>query len=398
MIQLDFFSILDDATKTVVAKSKHSIGRDVSIGPVSGTKLEILQELPSRKMGASRQAERYVLARCECGIEKEIQLKHLRNRTTKTCGNRGCRDKIEHIYPEIGQRFGSKVVVEVYKSDTYLDSIAICKCDCGSVKRYRMRSLQTFTERCRSCSAYNSKIQFQYGDNVKGSVFIRECLGTYTPTGDFSRRVLLKCFCGKEFAYKTHEINSTNKISCGCGRAGDKANRTKAGFRFPGTMLTSTGNTKNERKKPLVEVKCDCGRTRFVNYNRILRGKTKSCGCLYFQDKSFPSSQFVSQPKSLKASVLKLAKGKCECCQSPAPFLTPLGKPYLEVHHVIPVSSGGWNGKDNLVAICPNCHREIHHGKHGDILSESLYDKVLRLSRCKSKEEKTNHADLFSNM
>jgi hypothetical protein len=382
-MQFDLFLELNNATRSAPGKSK--TGRDISIGLVSGTKLEILREIEPKKMGSSKQSERYVLAKCECGIEKEIQLKHLRNRTIKTCGNRGCRDKIEHIYPELGQRFGSKVVVEVYKSDTYLDSIAICKCDCGSVKRYRMASLQTFTERCKSCSAYNSKIQFQYGNNVKGSVFIRECLGTYTPTGDFSRRVLLKCFCGKEFAYKTHKINRVNKISCGCNRI-----KIKPGYKFTGTSLVFTGNTKKTEKGDYkIEVKCDCSKTLFVYKNKILRGKVKTCGCLRYRNNNNHTGS-----KKLQSKVLDLANGKCECCQSPAPFLTAPGKPYLEVHHVIPVSCGGWNGKDNMAAICPNCHREIHYGIHGNILAESLYGKVSRLSKMSPTQHKINKTNI----
>lgn len=77
-MQFDLFLELNNATRSAPGKSK--TGRDISIGLVSGTKLEILREIEPKKMGSSKKSERYVLARCECGIEKEIQLKHLRNR------------------------------------------------------------------------------------------------------------------------------------------------------------------------------------------------------------------------------------------------------------------------------------------------------------------------------
>lgn len=63
------------------------------------------------------------------------------------------------------------------------------------------------------------------------------------------------------------------------------------------------------------------------------------------------------------AEVLERAKGFCERCKSPAPFIKASdGTPYLEVHHTIPLSEGGDDTVDNAVALCPNCHRELHFG------------------------------------
>ena len=58
--------------------------------------------------------------------------------------------------------------------------------------------------------------------------------------------------------------------------------------------------------------------------------------------------------------VKRLANGKCELCHQPAPFKDSKGKPYLETHHVIWLSRGGADSIDNLVALCPNCHRKMH--------------------------------------
>ena len=63
-------------------------------------------------------------------------------------------------------------------------------------------------------------------------------------------------------------------------------------------------------------------------------------------------------------SVLRRADGVCERCRTAAPFLRRSdGSPYLEVHHWIPLSQGGEDTIDNAVALCPNCHREVHHGQ-----------------------------------
>lgn len=61
--------------------------------------------------------------------------------------------------------------------------------------------------------------------------------------------------------------------------------------------------------------------------------------------------------------VLLRAKGICEKCNSNAPFTRKKDNtPYLEVHHKLPLSEGGFDIIDNAIAVCPNCHRELHFG------------------------------------
>ncbi len=63
------------------------------------------------------------------------------------------------------------------------------------------------------------------------------------------------------------------------------------------------------------------------------------------------------------AEVLFRANGICEKCSKPAPFLRKKDDtPYLEVHHLTFLSSGGEDTVENAIALCPNCHREMHFG------------------------------------
>jgi 5-methylcytosine-specific restriction endonuclease McrA len=63
------------------------------------------------------------------------------------------------------------------------------------------------------------------------------------------------------------------------------------------------------------------------------------------------------------AEVLERAKGTCEYCEKAAPFIRKSDKtPFLEVHHKIPLAKGGEDTVENAVALCPNCHREMHYG------------------------------------
>ncbi|WP_233848010.1 HNH endonuclease [Paraburkholderia sp. HD33-4] len=62
------------------------------------------------------------------------------------------------------------------------------------------------------------------------------------------------------------------------------------------------------------------------------------------------------------AEVLLRADGVCEGCGKSAPFQRSDGRPYLEVHHRQRLADGGDDSVENAVALCPNCHRERHHG------------------------------------
>ncbi len=72
--------------------------------------------------------------------------------------------------------------------------------------------------------------------------------------------------------------------------------------------------------------------------------------------------RIVRDPR-VHAFVMQEAKGKCECCRRKAPFVSDDGNPFLEVHHLKQLAQGGPDTVANAVAVCPNCHRELHHGR-----------------------------------
>lgn len=76
--------------------------------------------------------------------------------------------------------------------------------------------------------------------------------------------------------------------------------------------------------------------------------------------------------KRISDYVLKRADGKCESCKKPAPFIKKNGSPYLEPHHVNRLSDGGLDDPHYMGAVCPDCHREIHHGALGHVKNDRL--------------------------
>lgn len=75
---------------------------------------------------------------------------------------------------------------------------------------------------------------------------------------------------------------------------------------------------------------------------------------------------------------LRMADGVCQACKADAPFLDTNGEKFLEVHHLYRVSDGGVDDPENVIALCPNCHREVHHGQRGDELNQDLIDRAKK--------------------
>ncbi|ESP88045.1 HNH endonuclease [Candidatus Halobonum tyrrellensis] len=46
------------------------------------------------------------------------------------------------------------------------------------------------------------------------------------------------------------------------------------------------------------------------------------------------------------------------------------------MHHLHRRSDGGADDPDNVVALCPNCHRRVHHGREGETFEADLVERV----------------------
>ena len=71
-------------------------------------------------------------------------------------------------------------------------------------------------------------------------------------------------------------------------------------------------------------------------------------------------SESYERDEKVVQYALRRAKGYCQLCDLPAPFLKKDGTPFLEVHHIEYLSNGGDDTIENVTAICPNCHRKMH--------------------------------------
>lgn len=99
-------------------------------------------------------------------------------------------------------------------------------------------------------------------------------------------------------------------------------------------------------------------------------------------------SKAVNKKSSISKQALAVAGYKCAVDGSHITFQTPKGVPYMEGHHLIPCSYSNskffWEERgrnidciENIVCLCPNCHRKIHFGSSDEkaAIIENLYRK-----------------------
>ncbi|MGN7409158.1 HNH endonuclease [Sporosarcina sp. SAFN-010] len=83
------------------------------------------------------------------------------------------------------------------------------------------------------------------------------------------------------------------------------------------------------------------------------------------------SAQFKRNMQESAQALVK-ANFSCEVDPTHVTFLSASsGKPFVEGHHLIPLSlqdefEHSIDIKENIVALCPNCHRLLHHGINDD--------------------------------
>ena len=92
--------------------------------------------------------------------------------------------------------------------------------------------------------------------------------------------------------------------------------------------------------------------------------------------KSYPRSQKAAQ------EALKKAKYKCEVDSSHFSFFKDSENMFLEAHHLIPMEyqdefNRSLDVPENIISLCPNCHRFIHHGVFEEKIKiiEKLFEK-----------------------
>ena len=138
-------------------------------------------------------------------------------------------------------------------------------------------------------------------------------------------KITKKCeTCGNEFLADTREINRGNAKYCSKSCA-SKAPKT--------------------RKNILI---CQhCGKE-FTAANKNAKYCSDSCKQKNYRAQRKSSSSDISDKQLYKIFI----NVSCEICN--------WNKASRDLHHIIEISNGGTNSLDNIICVCPNCHRMIH--------------------------------------
>ncbi|MEZ5288042.1 MAG: HNH endonuclease [Vicinamibacterales bacterium] len=90
-------------------------------------------------------------------------------------------------------------------------------------------------------------------------------------------------------------------------------------------------------------------------------------------------SSYRQRADIIRRYVLARAHGVCDACGTDAPFRREDGSPYLEPHHLRRVADDGPDHPTRVAAVCPNCHRRVHHGADGKAFNSKLARRVAAI-------------------
>ncbi len=99
---------------------------------------------------------------------------------------------------------------------------------------------------------------------------------------------------------------------------------------------------------------------------------------------------YVRNPR-VRAAVMLRAGGTCEYCGDQG-FTDLGGIPYLECHHIVHLAKDGKDKRTNVIALCPNHHREAHLGKNRVSLEQDMTRIVAQKEALKQASDRPTTA------
>jgi 5-methylcytosine-specific restriction protein A len=94
-------------------------------------------------------------------------------------------------------------------------------------------------------------------------------------------------------------------------------------------------------------------------------------------EKRLVSGESFVRNSTVRRNVLVRANGVCESCGKVG-FLMGDGRVYLETHHIVPLAENGRDTEQNVIALCPNEHREAHSGAKKIELRQLFADLICK--------------------
>lgn len=151
----------------------------------------------------------------------------------------------------------------------------LCECDCGNRKIILPSNIKA--GRTRSCGCLEKKNQLRRKKNLIGQRFSRLVVIEETEKRSNGNVVWrCRCDCGNYCGVTTRNLIRGDTKSCGCLKA-ERSDIT--GERF-GKLVALEPIRRRKQQATLWVCRCDCGKLIVVQITNLRNGHTKSCGCL----------------------------------------------------------------------------------------------------------------------
>jgi len=186
---------------------------------------------------------------------------------------------------------------------------------------------------------------------IKGGLTMsyKECLNCgeqyYVP----KCRDLKTKYCSQQCMYNHKKAIGRTLKDCKCSYCGKSFQVEK---RLKGKYCSEECFHLASRNR--VEVKClNCGKAFEMKRSQSLKCCSLNCRREYAKENKIDRSFYGSREWKL-IRYKTIARDDFKCSQCGEENYT------LHVHHVVPVREGGSDELDNLITLCPKCHRAIH--------------------------------------
>ncbi len=193
-------------------------------------------------------------------------------------------ERLRKTFVFVGQRFGRLVCADISTM-----RYPLWTCDCGIQKRISIYSV--IKGAAKSCGCYNA-------DSVRARAALKPTAAQSSVGEKFGRLTVMRlsqkkhfvdcrCECGEELSAYVYSIINGDTRSCGCLSQELTSKRTKgqlhhidlSGKRFGRLfVLRRVGVTQSRGARWFCL--CDCGAKKIVSAQPLLKGMTRSCGCL----------------------------------------------------------------------------------------------------------------------
>ena len=171
-----------------------------------------------------------------------------------------------------GKRFGKLTVIKyafTRKGKAYWH----CKCDCGNEKD--ISGTHLVQGDIKSCGCYRRLMdRSQYTEKIPDDKFIGMKFGMLTVIKRARGTAwLCKCDCGNYKVVERHNLVGGDIVSCGCKHKRQDISGMRVG------KLLVTDDVIKTKSGIYYGCICDCGTYKYVRYDHLRDGVTRSCGC-----------------------------------------------------------------------------------------------------------------------